>query len=59
MLDSAECFNKINIFKYIKLYVWKSFYKNMVSDWHIIIFSENLINKYVIKEETTPNNKEI
>lgn len=30
----------------------------MVSDWYIIIVYESLINKYVIKEETTPNNKE-
>lgn len=30
----------------------------MISDWHIIIVYENLINKYVIKEETTLNSKE-
>lgn len=30
----------------------------MISDWHIIIVYENLINKYVTKEETTLNSKE-
>lgn len=31
MLDSAECMNKISIFKYIKFYVWNFFYKNMTN----------------------------
>lgn len=29
-----------------------------ISDWHIIIVYENLINKYVTKEETTLNSNE-